>query len=84
MDLATIIGIAFSVGAITWAMYEGTHGHIGAFYSAEGFVLVLGGSFAAVCLSMPLKAVLEVFGYLKTWLFGSPVGRGSSVRPAAS
>jgi chemotaxis protein MotA len=68
MDIATIIGILFSIGAIAWAMYEGTHGHIEAFYSTEGFVLVLGGSFAAVCLSMPLSSVLEVFSFLKKWL----------------
>jgi chemotaxis protein MotA len=69
MDLATIIGITFSIGAIAWAMYEGTHGKIGAFYSGEGFVLVLGGSFAAVLLSMPLRSVIQVGGYIKNWLF---------------
>lgn len=73
MDIATLIGVAFSVGAILWAMYEGTHGHLSAFFSTEGFVLVLGGSFAAVCLSMPIKSVLEVFGYLKHWLFAHEV-----------
>jgi len=69
MDIATIIGILFSAGAIIWAMYEGTHGHLSAFYSTEGFVLVLGGSIAAVMLSMPLRAILNVSGYLKNWLF---------------
>ncbi len=69
MDFATVIGIVFSVGAILWAMYEGTHGHLSTFYSSEGFVLVLGGSFAAVCLSMPLRSVLNMHGYLKHWLF---------------
>ncbi len=68
MDIATIVGILFSVGAILWAMYEGTHGHLSAFFSKEGFVLVLGGSFAAVCLSMPLGSVLEMFSFLKKWL----------------
>jgi chemotaxis protein MotA len=70
MDIATLIGIITAAGAILWAMYEGSHGHLISFFSTEGFVLVLGGSFAAVCLSMPLKAVLEVFGYIKTWLLG--------------
>lgn len=69
MDIATVIGAIFAVCALIWAMYEGTHGHLEAFYSTEGFVLVLGGSFAAVCLSMPLRSVLEVGGYLKNWLF---------------
>jgi chemotaxis protein MotA len=69
MDFGTIFGVAFAVGAILWAMYEGTHGHLDAFYSTEGFVLVMGGSLAAVCLSMPLRSVLNVFGYLKNWIF---------------
>ncbi len=69
MDIATIIGIVFSIGAIGWAMYEGTHGHMSAFYSTEGFVLVFGGSLAAVCLSMPLRSILNVAGYLKNWFF---------------
>ncbi len=73
MDIATIIGIVFAIGAIVWAMYEGTHGHLEAFYSTEGFVLVLGGSFAAVCLSMPLRSVLNVAGYMKQWLFAKEV-----------
>jgi chemotaxis protein MotA len=73
MDFATIIGIAVALGAILWAMYEGTHGHLEAFYSTEGFVLVMGGSFAAVCLSMPLRSVLNMFGYLKNWLFAREV-----------
>lgn len=73
MDIATIIGILFAVGAITWAMYEGTHGHLSAFYSTEGFVLVLGGSIAAVMLSMPLRSCISVFGYMKKWLFAKEV-----------
>jgi chemotaxis protein MotA len=69
MDIASLIGTVFAVGAIGWAMYEGTEGHMEAFFSMEGFVLVLGGSFAAVCLSMPLRSVLNVAGYLKNWAF---------------
>jgi chemotaxis protein MotA len=69
MDIATVVGLVFSVGSILWAMYEGTEGNLAAFYSTEGFVLVIGGSFAAVCLSMPLRSVLNVFGFLKNWFF---------------
>ena len=73
MDIATLIGIIFAVGSIVWAMYEGTHGHMMAFYSTEGFVLVLGGSFAAVCLSMPGRGIRNMMGYLKNWLFSKEV-----------
>lgn len=73
MDIATLIGVIISIGAITWAMWEQTHGHLMAFYSTEGFVLVLGGSVAAVMLSMPMGAVVNVMGYLKTWLMGKEI-----------
>jgi chemotaxis protein MotA len=69
MDIATIIGIVIAGGSILWAMYEQTHGKLGTFISGEGLVLVFGGSFAAVCLSMPLKSVMSVGGYVKNWLF---------------
>ena len=68
MDLATIIGLVMAVGSILWAMYEGTHGKLSTFISGEGLVLVVGGSFAAVCLSMPLRSVLSVGGYIKNWI----------------
>ncbi len=84
MDIATIVGILFSVGAIGWAMYEQTHGHVMAFYSTEGFVLVLGGSIAAVLLSMPLHACVSVFGYLKKWLFAREVHADHLIRELVS
>jgi len=84
MDIATLIGIMISIGAITWAMWEGTHGHLETFYSTEGFVLVLGGSFAAVLLSMPLRAVLDVFGYIKNWLLAREPSLESLIREMLS
>jgi len=68
MDIATILGVLIGFGGILWAMYEQTHGHLSTYFSTEGFVLVFGGSIAAVCMSMPLKNVLDVVGYLKKWL----------------
>lgn len=69
MDLATVIGLIVACSSIIWAMYEGTEGKLGTFVSGEGVVLVVGGSFAAVCLSMPLKSILSLGGYLRNWLF---------------
>jgi chemotaxis protein MotA len=73
MDIATLIGVVIAFGGIIWAMWEQTHGNLSTYYSAEGVVLVLGGSFAAVCMSMPLKSVLGVFGYLKKWTLGKDI-----------
>ena len=44
MDIATLIGFMIAAGGILFAMYEGTHGDFRAFYSTEGFVLVMGGA----------------------------------------
>jgi len=68
MDIATLIGVIVAAGGILWAMYESTHGDIGAFFSTEGVVVVLCGSFAAGCMAMPLRTVLDTFGILKKWL----------------
>jgi len=50
-------------------MYEGTHGRLGAFYSTEGFVLVVGGSMACAAMSMPMHALKQLPQYLKKYLF---------------
>ena len=60
MDIATVIGILVGFGGVGWAMYEGAGGDMATFYSKEGFVLVFGGSIAAVCMSMPLRSILDV------------------------
>ena len=69
MDIATVLGFLFAVGAVLWAMYEGTHGRLGAFYSTEGFVLVVGGSIACATMSMPMHAVKNLPKYLMKYLF---------------
>jgi chemotaxis protein MotA len=84
MDIATIIGVLVALSSIGWAMYEGTHGHLMTFFSAEGFVLVLGGSFAAVCLSMPLRSVLAMFAYLRAWLFAKELPLEELIRQMVS
>lgn len=70
MDIATVVGAIVAVGAVFWAMYEQSHGSLEAFYSTEGVVVVLLGSFAAVCMAMPLKTVLDTWGFVKQWMFG--------------
>jgi len=69
MDIATIIGMIIGYGGLIWAMYESTHGNMAAFYSTEGIVVVVMGTFAAGCLAMPMETVKDVFGITKKWLF---------------
>jgi chemotaxis protein MotA len=69
MDIATIAGLVLGFGAVLWAMYEGTHGNLMAFYSVEGLVLVLGGSLACSMMSLPMQAIKGMPGYLKKYLF---------------
>jgi chemotaxis protein MotA len=69
MDIATLVGLLFGFGAVLWAMYEGTHGNLMAFYSTEGFVLVLGGSIACAAMSLPMPILKQMPGYLKKYLF---------------
>jgi chemotaxis protein MotA len=65
MDIATIIGFLIAVGGIVFAMYEGTHGAFGVFYSTEGFVLVMGGAIGLAIMSMPFHAAKNMPAYLK-------------------
>lgn len=69
MDLASVFGFLFAVAAIFWAMYEGTHGRMGAFYSSEGFVLVLGGSLALGAASCPGHVIKSIPQYIKKIFF---------------
>ncbi|MEI8195896.1 MAG: MotA/TolQ/ExbB proton channel family protein [Phycisphaerae bacterium] len=69
MDFATVLGFFFAMGAVVWAMYEGTEGRLGAFYSTEGCVLVIGGSIACAAMSMPMEALKKLPAYLKQYLF---------------
>jgi chemotaxis protein MotA len=73
MDLATVFGIIIAGGGILWAMFETTHGNMACFFSIEGVVVVVLGSFAAACMAMPMRTVLDVFGILKKWLFGKDI-----------
>ena len=65
MDIATIIGFVFSAGCIIFAMYHGTHGEMGAFYSTEGFLLVMGGAIGLGIMSMPLHVAKNMPQYIK-------------------
>jgi chemotaxis protein MotA len=73
MDIATIIGFLLAAGGIVFAMYHGTEGEFSAFFSMEGFILVLGGAGGLAIMSMPLEAAKNLPKYLKQCLFHKEV-----------
>jgi chemotaxis protein MotA len=73
MDIATIIGFCIACGGILFAMFEGTHGQFGVFYSSEGFILVMGGAIGLAIMSMPFHAAKGMPAYLKKCLFHKDV-----------
>jgi len=73
MDIATIIGFLLAAGGIVFAMYHGTEGEFGAFYSTEGFILVMGGAIGLSVMSMPWHATKSLPAYFKKCLFHKDV-----------
>ncbi len=73
MDIATIMGFLIACSGIVFAMYHGTEGDFSAFYSTEGFVLVMGGAIGLGIMSMPWHATKGVPGYIKKCLFHKDV-----------
>lgn len=69
MDIASVAGLIVAAGGIIYAMYVGAGGDFTTFYSPEAMVVVVGGSVAAACLSLPLRSVLNVGDYLKKIMF---------------
>ena len=60
MDIATIIGIVTAFGLVIGSIVSG--GALDAFINAPSMLIVLGGTFGAVLINYPLKAVLGSFG----------------------
>jgi chemotaxis protein MotA len=73
MDIATSMGFLIAAGGIVFAMYHGTHGDFSAFYSSEGFILVMGGAVGLAVMSMPMHAVKGLPAYIKKTLFHKDV-----------
>lgn len=69
MDIATIVGLLVAAALMLGAMWHQTHGHIGAFYSTEGVLLVIGGSMAATMVSMPLRNFLSTMRVVRKLFF---------------
>jgi chemotaxis protein MotA len=69
MDLATLIGLLLAWGAVIYAMFHASQGHVLSYLKPAEMFLVFGGSIGAALLSMPLHNVTGVMAYIKKWMF---------------
>ncbi|MBF0329538.1 MAG: MotA/TolQ/ExbB proton channel family protein [Nitrospirae bacterium] len=60
MNIATILGIIFGIGILSYATSEATTS-LSVFYNFSGIAIVLGGTIAATFICYPLKQVMQVF-----------------------
>ncbi|CAN2046958.1 chemotaxis protein MotA [Candidatus Magnetomoraceae bacterium gMMP-13] len=60
MNIATIIGIVFGMGILSWATFMSTS-NVMIFLNLPSLAIVLGGTTAATFICFPLKDVLRVF-----------------------
>ena len=71
MDIATIIGLILGTGLIVGAILMKTS--IMTFVDPASVAIVIGGSIAAVLISMPLQYLLRFVGVTKKVFFSAPV-----------
>ncbi|MGH7244477.1 MAG: motility protein A [Phycisphaerales bacterium] len=69
MDKASIIGIIIGAAALGYVFVEVSHGNLMMFFSMEGVLMVGFGSVSVVFISMPMRKLMQVPGYIKTFMF---------------
>lgn len=68
MDIMTVVGMVIAIGAIVGGQaLEG--GHIGSILQLTAFIIVMGGTFGAICVQNPLSVVIKGFASLSLALF---------------
>lgn len=60
MNIATVMGIIFGIGILSYATYMSTD-NVKVFLNLPGFAIVVGGTTAATFICYPLKEVMRVF-----------------------
>lgn len=71
MDKASLIGVAIGLICFGLVIQHTSHGHYMMFYSSEGVLTVIGGSFSVVFMAMPMDKLKQVPGYLRRFMFNS-------------
>ncbi len=73
MDLATIVGLAATIGIMIWGMFLSSGGAMGMFYDFPSIVIVVFGSVTAVMIKFGLKQYLSCMKVaLKSFIFKLP------------
>ena len=80
MDLATLIGFVMGIGLLSWAMFAKEP--FSTFADIPSASIVIGGCFASLLISFPLKKVLNLIRVTKNAFFcRNPVGPSPHCRP---
>ncbi|HMS85425.1 MAG TPA: flagellar motor protein [Nitrospira sp.] len=79
MDIATILGIVIALGSIIGGqVLEG--GHIGSIMQLTAFIIVIGGTFGAICIQNPLPVVINAFGALTIAISGPHIDNKGTIK----
>ena len=79
MDIATILGIVIALGSIIGGqVLEG--GHVGSIMQLTAFIIVIGGTFGAICIQNPLPVVIKAFGALTIAISGSHIDNIGTIK----
>ncbi len=79
MDIATILGIVIALGSIIGGqVLEG--GHLGSIMQLTAFIIVIGGTFGAICIQNPLPVVIKAFGALTIAISGSHIDNKGTIK----
>lgn len=69
MDKASVFGSLLMFIATALVCYKATHGNLLALWSEKGAILVIGGTIAVLFMSMPMKKLKKVPGYVRAYFF---------------
>lgn len=79
MDIATILGIVIALGSIIGGqVLEG--GHVGSIMQLTAFIIVIGGTFGAICIQNPLPVVIKAFGALTIAISGPHIDNKGTIK----
>ena len=79
MDIATILGIVIALSSIIGGqVLEG--GHVGSIMQLTAFIIVIGGTFGAICIQNPLPVVIKAFGALTIAISGSHIDNKGTIK----